>query len=161
MGCIGRMPGRRRPAGGPGVPGAPGPPGPRMSGWPGRIGPRYNGWPGAGSRKERRWRRCAWTRGNGLSRTGAGSAYPMAGRTSVCCLRRCTKSGRGGTMGRAEGCPANWVRVPCGRGAIGAPGVKPGRGEAGRGGMGEPGHCPPDYQLSQIPMGGHREQRRE
>ena len=55
-------------------------------------------------------------------------------------------SGRGGTVGRAEGCPASGGLPPCGRGAIGAPGVspgrEPGRGAAGRAGMGAPGTLP-------------------
>jgi DNA polymerase III subunit gamma/tau len=58
-----------------------------------------------------------------------------------CCLRRCTRSGRGGTIGRAAGWPASG-RAPAGRGAMGVPGVKLGafgRAGAGRGGMGAPG----------------------
>lgn len=92
-------------------------PGPRITGCPGRTGPRYIGCPGAGE-----------------VRVGA------AGLGRVCC-KRFTKSGRGGTVGRADGCPANPGRDPCGRGAIGAPGVRPdgGRGGAGRDGMGAPG----------------------
>ncbi|HEX4164736.1 MAG TPA: hypothetical protein VHZ55_04620 [Bryobacteraceae bacterium] len=51
-------------------------------------------------------------------------------------------SWRGGTTGRACGCPANEGLPPAGRGAMGAPGVKPGPaglGGAGRGGIGAPG----------------------
>src|SRR4051812_40799097 len=124
---MGRIPGRRGPAGWLGIPG---PPGPRIVGWPGRTGALKIGCPGAGERAG----------APGLGVTGAGG--PEGGRTCVCCLNRWTISGRGGTTGRAAGCPANDGRGVEGRGAMGAPGVRDGRGGAGRGGMGAPGAVP-------------------
>jgi hypothetical protein len=53
-------------------------------------------------------------------------AWPGAGRV-CCCCRRATISGRGGTMGRAAGCPARFGRG-CGR--RGVPGVGEARGAA-------------------------------
>lgn len=101
-----------------------------MAGWPGRKGPRNCccGWPGAGEGR-------AGAPGRGIA--GADGN----GRPACCCCRRRSISGLGGTTGRACGCPANG-RAPCGRGAIGAFGVRfdLGREGAGRGGrIGVPG----------------------
>ena len=95
-----------------------------MSGWPGRMGPRKIGCPGAG---------------DGGRGPDAGRGAPGMGGRGCCCCRRASTSGRGGTMGRAAGWPTN--RAPCGRGAIGAPGVRFGRGgrRSAVGGTGEPG----------------------
>ncbi len=49
----------------------------------------------------------------------AGCTWPGAGRV-CCCCRRATMSGRGGTTGRAAGCPARFGRG-CGRNGV--PGV--------------------------------------
>ncbi len=80
--------------------------------------------------------RAAGAPGRGIE--GAGGA---AGGRTCCCFKRWTRSGRGGTTGRAWGCPANGGRTFCGRGAMGDPGVTPGRSmrTVGRGGMGAPG----------------------
>jgi len=56
-------------------------------------------------------------------------ACPGAGRV-CCCCKRATMSGRGGTIGRAAGCPARFGRG-CGR--KGVPGVGEARGADGAG----------------------------
>lgn len=72
----------------------------------------------------------------------------------VCCFNLWTRSGRGGTIGRAVGCPAKAGRpASWGRGAIGAPGVKPGagRGGVGRGGIGAPGTVDAEGEVEAAP----------
>jgi len=70
----------------------------------------------------------------------AGAAGP--GRAG-CLFKRCRMSWRGGTTGRAAGCPAKFARAFAGRGAIGAPGVNPGEGRGGLCGIGAPGTAGP------------------
>ena len=91
----------------------------------------------------------------GAGRPGVGAAgrgiAGVAGDGLACCFSRCSTSWRGGTTGRAAGCPAKVGRCAAGRGAIGAPGVKPvlaGRGGSGRAGpgIGDPGVTPADAE---------------
>ncbi len=83
------------------------------------------GWPGTGVELPR----------VGIpGRGGGGWACPGAGRT-CCCCSRATRSGRGGTIGRAAGCPAKFGRAgEDRRGMDGAgPGVAGGAGGPGDG----------------------------